>query len=186
MGLRGFGNQTLLATAQPLIGTTLTAAIFPSPDQATGSLAAGNANSQVVSPVASAANFRKGDRVLLGVAATFSQAATVNSDSGFVQAVDLIGNKLTINGLQRNHASGEFVVLSIQASRVKIQTNASSVYLGGDSTVAAGSSTLAEILLPGQSYDIGPSSPADVYGTGGYWVASASASDTYLPSITTI
>lgn len=191
MGLRGFGIQTLTGSAQPLVGTLLTAAVNPSPDQATGSLAAGNANSQATLPITAgtASLFRKGDRVLVAPAATFAQGqtGTTGADQGVVQSINTSGNTITVNGLQKVHASGETVVLSIQASRIRFGiVNAHTMYVGGDSTVSSTSAALADEVAAGTAYDIGISSTGDVFGTGGYWVSSASASDSYLASVTTI
>lgn len=188
MSIRGFGNQTVTGAAQPLLGTLLTAPAVISPDQATGRIAAGNANSSSVLTVTAGTTslFRKGDRVLLGPTSSFTPTnTTAAADQATVQSVNTAANQLTVNGLQKQHATGEWVIVSLQAARVRLLTNTSSIYLGGDSTVSSTSTTLADVLLPGATYDIGPSAIANVYGTAGYWVQ-GTASDSYLPSIETI
>lgn len=182
MGLRGFGNQTLSGAAQPMFGTTITTAITPTPDAHTGNYDPRSAASQSVIVVAVATDFRKGDTVMVGTAAAFAQGSTTNPDQGKVTAVNYGASTITVSGLTRAHAAGEFIVLSIQVATVSIQNGAGQIYVGEDSTVAAGSTTLIRLLAASAIYDWGSSNVGNVLGTGHIWV-SGTAADTFLPSI---
>jgi DNA-binding beta-propeller fold protein YncE len=182
MGLRGFGNQTLTGAAQPMFGTTISTAIMPTPDQFTGNFDPRSAASQSIIQVATAATFRKGDTVMVGPASAFMQGSAINPDQGKITAVNYGAGTITVAGLTRAHAAGEFIVLSIQVATISIQNGAGQLYVGEDSSVAAGSNTLLRILAAAASYDWGLSNVGNVLGTGHIWV-SGTAADTFLPSI---
>ena len=119
MAQRGFGGVTTLpATAVPVYGTTLTAAAVINPDQYTGKITPGSNRSTAVLSVANAVPFRTNDRVAIGTAAQFEQGNTVQADGGTVVAVNLTNSTITVQGLQRQHASGEFVVLAMPSHRL--------------------------------------------------------------------
>jgi hypothetical protein len=185
MAIRGFGFQTLTGTAQPAFGTTLTAVVLPSPDMYTGDTAPRSNKSIATITVANPNIWRKGDRVIVAPLATFEVGNTAPQDVAQVQAINTGASTLTVMGLTAAHAAGEFVVLAIQAARIRIRANADELYIGEDSTVSPTAFTLVDFCLPGADYDIGQSSVGNVYGTAHYWV-SGTAADTFLPSITTI
>ena len=182
MAIRGFGIQTVTGTAQPVFGTTLTAAVTPTPDMYTGNTEPRSQRSQTILPVANPYLVRKGDKVILGAAGAFVQTNMVAQDIGTVSAINIGASTITVVGLVRSHASGEFVVLSIEAARIKITANSYTLYLGEDSTVSATSPTLVEYLLPGLSFDVGQSAIGNVHGTAHLWIL-GTAADTFLASI---
>lgn len=189
MAQRGFGLQTLGATSQPLVGTTLSSAAVITPDFHTGSIGVGSMPSKSTLPVVNGNLFRYGDRVLVGTAASFAQGSTTPPDGGGV--VSTASNSLSVMGLQRQHSAGEWVVLAIPCAQIQIQTpstDSGTLFVGEDSTVAVGSATLiAEIpkgtLLP--AYTIGSGVAGNVIETQKLWL-SGTASDTYLGSLLTI
>lgn len=183
MAARGFGFQTIAATAvaQPVFGTTLTAAINPTPDQYTGRMDPASNRSVGSVAVAQPTMFRKGDRAYLG---TQEQIAAGAGDSA--QVIAVVGSVVTLQGLTRAHASGEFIILSVPCSRVKIMAgpdNVAEMYLGEDYTVSLTSTTLFDLVDPSQRFwDTGPSGDGNVYETTHFWI-SGTAADTYLTSI---
>lgn len=185
MGLRGFGNQTLTGAAQPMFGTTITTAITPTPDAHTGNYDPRSAASQAVIQVGAAQTFRKNDRVMVGPASSFAQGAAQPPDMGNVTSVNYATGYITVSGLTRAHAAGEFIVLSIQVATIAIQNGAGQLYIGEDSSVAVGSTTLIRLLAAAAAYDWGLSNVGNVLGTGHIWV-SGMAADTFLPSITQV
>lgn len=179
MSIRGIGSQTLTGTAQPVFGASLTAASGPlTPDQFTNNTNPASSPSRVTLAVTSTLWFAKGDKVLVG---TGNPGAPY--DIGMVfQVVD--ATHLIVQGLTNTHASGEWVILSNPASRIRIRAGAAALYLGVDNTVGSSSTTVFDILNPGEVYDIGPSSVGNTYGTGQYWMQGASG--TMIASATTI
>lgn len=182
MGLRGFGPQTLTGAAQPMFGTTLSADVRPTPDMFTGLLDPKSQRAQTVLPVAQATMFRRGDKIQIAPAADFVQGNTTPIDEGLVSAVNYGGGTITVMGLTKPHALGETVVLSIQVASIYVRANADELYIGEDETVGAASTTLALYLLPGEIYNLGPSSVGNVYGTAHLWVL-GTAADTFLPNL---
>lgn len=182
--LRGLGNQTLTGSAQPLFGTTTSAAVTPMPDMQTGNLLPMSNPSQTVVPVTTQI-FRKGDHVVIGAAGAFVQGSTVPVDGGIVSATT--SNSITVMGLTRAHASGEFVVLALPVAQVQIQNGAAILYLGEDSSVASGSTTLISEIAASAMYTIpqGGGMVGNVIETQHLWVL-GTVSDTYLPSLLTI
>lgn len=177
MSIRGFGSQTLTGTAQPLLGTTLTAGLLITPDQYTGTLDPRSNQSITTATVASSSNFTKGDRVLVGVAAgPFDQGEVV----GVIDATHI-----QITKLSKPHATGELVILSIQSQAISLLSGTGTLYIGGDSTVSSTSKTLAWSLLTGQSYDWGRSGAGNLLGTGSIWVQ-GTAADSYLVMLVTV
>lgn len=189
MPQRGFGLQTLGASAQPLFATTLSSAAVITPDFHTGSIGPGSMPSKATLPVANGNIFRYGDRVMVGTAASFAQGSTTQPDGGGV--VSTASNSISVTGLQRQHSAGEWVVLAIPCAQIQIQTpttDSGTLFLGEDSTVGVGSSTLiAEIpkgtLIP--AFVMGSGVAGNVVETQKLWV-SGTASDTYLGSLLTI
>lgn len=191
MAQRGFGGVTTLpATAVPVFGTTLTAAAVINPDQYTGRLTPGSNRSTAVLPVANAVPFRTNDRVAIGTAAQFEQGNTVQADGGTVIAVNLANSTITVQGLQRQHASGEFVVLAIPVSAVGIQVLSASsasgeVYVAEDGTAGPASPTLMWELSPGGIFQFGPSTVGNVFETQHLWIQGGAGSQ-FIPSFVTV
>lgn len=185
MADRGFPIVTLGATAVPVFGNTLTTVVNPSPDPHTGNFNPASQRS-VGSGTVSTVLFQKGDRVLVGTAA---QLASGTADSASISAVNTAGTLLTFQGLTRQHAIGEFVVLVLTCASRSIQfvnAGASQFYVGTDSTVANGltCTTLLQIIAGG-ALGWGQSSIANVYDTQSLWISGASGA-TFLPSALTV
>ncbi len=187
MASRGFGPQTVTATPQPAFGTTLSALSNPpSPDMFAGNLSPAARPSQTILTVTDPAIFRVGDKIQVGAASSFLLTAVAPfPDAGQVTAINVGSSQITVSGLTRAHAATEFVVLGIQAASIRIHANASTLYIGEDSSVAADSTSLIDYLLPGEVYSLGDSAVGNVHGTSHYWIL-GSVPDTFLPSIVTI
>jgi hypothetical protein len=186
MAIRGFGQQTLSGTAQPAFGTTLSAATgLPSPDVFTGNLNPASRASSLVCTVTNPYIFRKNDNISIGALSNYLLTSTVQADQGRVIAINTGNSTITVTGLTRAHAAGEFVVIGIEVAEILIQANANLIYVGEDSSVAANSPYLARYIQPGAQYELGPSAMANVYGTSHYWFL-GTAADTFLPSVTII
>ena len=187
MSLRGFGYQTLTGSPQPLFGTTLSAAVSPSPDFYTGRLDPGSQNSSAYLYLNAPVNlFRTGDHVMVGASDSFVQGATVSPDGGTVQAVNLSASNILVTGLQRKHSASEWVILALPVAEVDIQNGASgTLYLGEDNTVGAGSATLAKTTAADTTMTIGSPGLGNMIETQKLWVK-GTASNTILPSLLTI
>lgn len=191
MSLRGFGGiQTLGAAATPVFGTTLAAATVLNPDFYTGNTAPGSNRSSCVVTLAAgtAGRFRQGDRVALGVAAAFEQSNTTQADGGTVTAVNAAANTITVQGLTKNHGSGEYCVLALPVASFGIQiTTASSqyLYLGEDPTVSASSSTLINVITGGGATQYGLSNIINCNETQHLWLQGGAGSQ-FLPSFGTV
>jgi hypothetical protein len=190
MAQRGFGGQTVFTgAAQPLFGTTLAAAAVINPDLFTGQIGTGGNRSSAVLSLAAgtAVRFRQGDHVCIGTAAQFQQGNTVAVDGGTVQSVNVAANTITVVGLQRQHASGEFVILALPCAGVTIQivsASSTNVYVGEDGSVGPTSATLITILSAGSLDQWGLSNIANVNETQHVWVQSG-AGGQFIPSILT-
>lgn len=191
MAQRGFGGVTTLpSTAIPVYGTTLTAAAVINPDQYTGQIGTGSNRSTSVLSVAAgtASRFRTNDRVAIGTAAQFEQGNTVAPDGGTVIAVNAANNTITVQGLQRQHASGEFVVLAIAVSAVGIQivtASSSEIYVAEDGTAGPASPTLMWELTQGGIFQFGTSNIANCLETQKLWIQGGAGSQ-YIPSFVTV
>lgn len=189
MALRGYGFQSITATTPiPVFGTTLTALIRVTPGNSGSSalFSPGSNPSYVVAPVANPYFFRVGDKVNVGASTAFGLTATTLCDTGKVVLVDYAGSKITIQGLaQATHASGEYVVLSVDCSGFNITAgnNSAILNLGEDPTVSATSNTLIAQLFATASYSFGPSTVESVFGTSHIWIEGTHTGDTYLPSV---
>jgi hypothetical protein len=184
MSARGFGTQTLTGAAQPMFGTTTTAATVPNPDLFTGGLNPASNPSQTIIPV-SQNIFRKGDRVLIGTASNFTASNTLAIDGGPVTAVNLSASNIAVGGLTRNHASGEFVVLALPCAQVSIQNGAGLLNIGEYSDVSAISPTLIGQAQPAGIFTLGWPSALNILETTHLWVQ-GTAADTYLPYLLTV
>jgi hypothetical protein len=191
MALRGFGYQTLTGAAQPLFGTSLSAAISPSPDPYTGRLDPGSQPSSCILPLAAPSYlFRVGDHVAVGPTSSFvpvNQTPSFPPDGGTVQQVNLSASNILVTGLMRKHSAGEWVVLSLPCAQINIQNgNSPSLYLGEDSTVGAGSQTLIETCGPQGNITIGNPALGNMIESQHLWVEGSGALNTCLPYLMTI
>jgi hypothetical protein len=193
MPLRGFGLQTVTGTAQPIFGTTLSAASIVNPDQYTGATDPRSNPSHSLVTVTNPLVFQRGDRIGIGTAANFGFPGTVTTtaDWGKVVNVNYSTDVVTVQGLQRAHASGEFAVLGTDCAVIFVQAQTDPLYIGSDSSVAeTGLSSLAFIIdaamvTAGTPFQVGVSSDGNVHDTASYW-AIGTAAGTFLPSIVTI
>jgi hypothetical protein len=195
MSLRGFGGITTLgAAAQPVYGTVLTAAAVLNPDLFSGQIGTGGSRSSSVLSVTAgtAGKFRVGDRVAVGTALQFEQGNTTQADGGTVIAVSAANSTITVQGLQRAHASGEYVVLALPCAEFDVQfISASSngagtsVYLGEDGTAGAASPTLIQVLTTAGTFQYGTSNIANDFETQHLWVQGGAGSQ-YIPSFLTV
>jgi len=191
MSLRGFGNQTLTGSPQPLIGSQLQSAVTPSPDFYTGRLDPGSQSSSSLLSVYAPSLFRQGDHVMVGASNSFNQGSTTSVDGGTVQAVNASASNILVTGLMRRHSAGEWVILAVPVSQALIQVpsgnSGAQVYLGEDATVASTSQTLIA-AIPKNTVQPPFSVPTSAGGTFNtfesqkMWVQ-GTASDTYLPSL---
>jgi hypothetical protein len=188
MSLRGFGGiQNLPASSIPVYGTTLTAAAVINPDQFTGQITPGSNRSSAVLSVAVANRFRVGDRVAIGTAVQFEQGNTVQADGGTVVAVSIPNGTITVQGLQRAHASGEYVVLALAVASLSIQvvTASNTAYIGEDPTVGQFSTTLIDEVTTGGIFSYGISNIANVLETQHLWIGGGPGVQ-FIPSFLTI
>ena len=190
MSLRGFGYQTLSGQPTPLFGWAVTSAFRPSPDPYTGRLDPGSMQSSALVPLgANTGYFRQGDHVVIGASNTFlpvNQVPPFPPDGGTVQQVNLSASNILVTGLMRNHAAGEWCILSLPCAQINIQSgNAPTLYLGEDSTVGAGSQTLIETCGPTGNITIGSPAMGNMIESQHLWVA-GTASNTCLPYLLTI
>lgn len=185
MSVRGFGFQVLSSgSAQPAFGATTTAAIVPNPDIQTGGLNPASNPSQSIVPV-SANIFRKGDRVLIGPAANFTASNTLGIDGGPVTGVNLSASNITVGGLTRNHASGEFVVLALPCAQISIQNGTGLLNIGEYSDTSATAPDLVGQAQPTGIFTLGWPSTLNAVDTQHIWVQ-GTAADTFLPYLLTI
>lgn len=193
-----FGTQTLTGTAQPVFGTALTAAAVPPPDPFSGNLNPGSNETQVTLAVTSTLGFFPGCSALVGPTAAFEPgvvAAGSIADVGTVKSV-VDATHLIVQGLKKAHAaSGEWVVLDQPVGNVHIRQVATTaaIYIGNASTVAAGDSSLLDILpivsaagdTPNYVFDaesIGASQP---FQTSEFWIIGTDG-DTFLARYTSV
>jgi hypothetical protein len=189
MSFRGFGGiQTVTASAQPVYGTALTANAVINPDLFTGQIdTRGNRSSAVLSVTAgTAGRFRSNDRVIVGSAAQLEQGNTTQTDGGTVIAVNSTANTITVQGLQRSHSSGEFVVLAMTVSVINIQFISASgaTYIGEDPTVGAASQTLLYQTTAAGTFLFGQGDIANALDTQKLWVDGV-AGGQFIPAFIT-
>jgi hypothetical protein len=187
VSFRGFGGITTIpASAVPVYGTTLNSAAVINPDLHTGQIDTRGNRSQAVLSVANSVPFRVGDKVAIGTAVMFEQGNTVAADGGAVVAV---GNgTITVQGLQRSHASGEFVVLAMTCASIGIQVlgaSSSFLYLAEDGTAGPASPTMLNELSAGGFFQFGVSPTANCFDTQKLWIQGGAGSQ-YIPSFITV
>lgn len=197
MAIRSFaGVQALAGTAQPVFGTTATAAFQPPPDQFAGGNGPGTNQTQVSIPVTSSSGFEPGDQVAIGPAAAFHQGSTTVANRADVGTIKSIPDSthIVVQGLTKGHASGEFVVLNEIVGNVHIipVVTTAVAYIGTSSTVAAADASVIDVLpivaagaAPGYVHDsesIGGSQPMT---TTSYWII-GTATNTFLARFTQV
>lgn len=192
MALRGFGAITTSAAAQPAFGSTIATAFTVTPDPHTTNPGVGANQTNATVVVANALFWKPGERIGIGTAAQFAfspSSSTGQPDWGRVATVNYGTNTLTVTGLSRSHAVGEFAVLGTDCATVRIQVSALA-YIGGDSSVASNSATLAYTITAAQvtaglnTYVEGESCDGNVHDTSTYWINQATG--TFTPSIVQI
>jgi len=194
MAIRPFGGiQTMGAASQPVFGSTLTADSTLHPDQFSGNVLPGSNPSLSYLTVASVLGFRIGDIVVVGLKASFIVPAVANTlDTGNITAIDPVGKILTIQGLLRSHANGEYVVLNeAAASVVIVGVTATHVwYLGNASTVAANDPSVFDVipgLASGQPtywHKSETTGQSNSYNTSEFWIT-GTQNDTFCARFTT-
>lgn len=188
MPSRGFGVQTF-SSPQPMFATTVAAAVNPTPDMFTGNTAPRSMPSKTVMSVVNAAVFRAGDSVQVGVATCFAVQPTpvVKPDGGKVVAVDTVANTITVMGLTRGHAVGEWVVLALPCAEVFVYNlTAGVLFIGEDNTVSATSPYLMGELAQNGSFNMGMPAVGNILETQHLWVSSGGATDSYLAYLLTV
>ena len=168
---RCFKIFTATTVAQPLIATTLTAAIRGS------GLTAQNAL------VVDSSMFVNSDTVNL---ASVSAGVIMSTEKAVqVQVVD----GTTIKGIfAKDHAAGEFVILSWPCQNIMVQVDksnvpAGSLFLGSNPQkvpTVAGANAFHDLALT--LFYSGPQGFADADNTQNYWIISSTATAGYLPS----
>lgn len=179
MAIRPFGFQTLTGSPQPAFGSKVATAFVVTPDAHTGNTdpRSQGSKSTIVVTAGTGTNFRAGDKIMVG-----PQAGPF--DYGKVTAVAT--DTLTVQGLTASHATGEFVVLGIDAAEIFIQAVTNTLYIGTYQLTAATTSPyIYRALLAGQVYNPGSSNVGSVKGTSAYWVYGTGA-DTFLPGLDTV
>jgi hypothetical protein len=180
MAKRTFQQYSIAAggTPQPLIGTTLSAAVAPG-----GTDPNGDPAPQTIA-VASSAMFRNGDWAVIGT------VAGGDAERVWIQSVpDSTHIKTRIS---KSHANGVYVRLAMACQSVYIQTkqgNAGAIYVGTEGMVKATPSGVITILYPfaAPTQPIDWSDPveigADGTTTADFWV-DGTTGDGYMPSLT--
>ncbi len=186
MAIRPFaGIETVASStvAQPLFGTTLTAASTFSVDRFTGKTNPGSTTPPITMAVTSSKGFQVGDRVLVGPLANFTKANRILLDQGGVASI-VDATHITVQGLTQNHVSGEYVVLNETASYIQLipVTIAAGFYVGTDSSTSATDSSVYAAGTPTYWNPlVQPTATGCTYQTCEAWLL-GTAGDTFLPS----
>jgi hypothetical protein len=186
MAFRGYGIQSVTAaTAQPVFGTTLSAAFAVTPDMYSGTTDPRSQPSTAQAVVVNAQFFRVGDRVNVGPAAgPWDWARITKITAGTPPAATL-----TLQGLASSHASGQYVILAIPCASITIQPIkiTTYMYVGEDSTVSASSATLIYSFpvsaTVGTPFSGNTAPSANTLDTQHLWIVSGGTGDQYLPNI---
>lgn len=173
---------TTTNTAQPLIGTTTTAATGPGGTDPNGDPAV------VEVPVTSSAMFLNGDWVIIGSAA--------NSDEERVRVQSVPDSThIVLKGMAKTHLTSSFVRLAVFCAQVYVQTtagNTGNIYIGTQGlTVSTYANVIAE-LVPVAATAVQPVDFSDPYyvgqdpgDVGEYWIT-GTGGDGYLPTVTIV
>lgn len=176
-----YGVQTVTGAAQPIFGTALTAAVNPPPDQFSGNLGPGSNQTQVEVTVTSTRGFFPGSEVLLGASSAFLLAPTTKADRGVVKSV-VSATVLLVQGLQQNHASGEWCLLNEVVGSIRIHVLGTNIlYLGAASSVDAADESVIDVLpASSEAYTISTGTTQPLQ-TSEFW-GFGTAADTFVAS----
>lgn len=184
MSKRIFQKYTIAVsnTAQPLIGTTTTAATGPFAIDRNGDYGV------MTVPVTTSTMFQNGDAVIIG------SKANGDEERVFVQKVT-DATHVVLRGMTKTHVSGSFLRLAEMCQSIYVQTvagNAANIYLGGQSLNPTGDIDVIAVLIPVaatgvQPIDYGDPTRGIANGSdvGQYWIT-GTAGDGYIPSLTVI
>ena len=168
MPLRCFKPYTVTTVAQPLISTTLSAAI-------TGN----DATTQTV-PVADSSMFVNSD--------TVNMSAVTGGPSTELAVQIQVLSATTVSGVfKKNHASGEYMILSYPCMNtnvvsVGLHTLTASVFLGFGPVLPTTVGVNAFWDLSANGNWAPPMALYDSDNTANYWIIAASGTQYYLPS----
>jgi len=178
---RAFGYITIGASAQPLISTTLAAAVAPSilPDS----------TQQTTLQVASSAIFVVKDTVVIGLVSGTSFTNVERAQ--IVKIPD--ATHITVQGLSLTHAANELVVLSIPVATLSVQskdgnTGAIGIGTGPGVNLTTGVQLLYKLATVAASAqpnvrDFTFATGINGINTSDLWIV-GTQNDTYLPSAT--
>jgi hypothetical protein len=162
-------------TPQPLVGTTLTAAVT----------APTNPDAVVSLSVADSSMFLKGDRVVIG-----STGAADEEDAAVFSVPD--GTHINVQDIENNHANGAYVRLGILINSLYIQEqdgNTGALFIGTSSALvkATGVFVIAKLQAVGagvqpNELDSTRSGLANPDQLGQIWI-DGTTGDKYLPSV---
>lgn len=178
------GSQTIASSsaAQPVFGTTATAAVSPTYDQFAGNVTGANPSMTTLT-VASTSGFYPGDYVL--VAASY-QLGAASPNLGQVKTI-VSSTSLIVEGLNQSVPNGAFVILSETAESITIQpksTNAGSLYIGTSYKTSATDPSVIYVLSASSSpFHAETSGRGHAYSTANYWIA-GTLSDVFTASFT--
>ena len=180
MAIRPFGGiQTMGAASQPVFGTTLTADSTLHPDQFSGNVLPGSNPSLSYLTLASVTGFLLKDYIIVGAKGDFIVPSAANKlDVGQITAIDSVNKILTVQGLLRTHASGEYVLLNEAAAEVVIVGVAATHvwYLGNSSTVAANDPSVFDVIAalasgqPTYWHHSYPTGQSNSFNTSEFWI----------------
>jgi hypothetical protein len=190
MAIRPYSGITTVASstvAQPIFGTTLTAASTFSVDRFTGNNKPGSTTPPVTLTVASSVGMKVDDRILVGLFASFTNAARLANpqalDQGTIASI-VDATHITVQGLLKNHASGEYVVLNETASYIQLipVTVASQFLVGTDSSTSLTDPSVYAVGTPAYWNPlVQPTATGCTYQTCEAWLL-GTAADTYVAS----
>lgn len=190
MGLRPFaGIQTFGSAAQPVFGTTLTAAVVPVADFA-GESGAGANPTRTTLAVSSTKGFLAGDVIAIGPAASFvpgtPSASTPKQETVRIVSVNS-STGLTVQGINLAHPSTDYVVLAETCSSVSIQlvSGTHSAYLGNASTVSSSDASVLFVLTTTYTPIGVQTGDAQVYNSSEFWI-SGTSTETFVAFISTL
>jgi len=148
MPIYGFGGLlTLNGSAQPLFGTTTSAAATPVYDQFAGNVTGAN-QSQTTLALTSMMGFRIGQMIICGTSSTLYNSS-IQPNVGLITGLNSAASTISVKGLNASVPSGAYVLLNeaIQTVTVApVQGNSALIYLGRDWTTGAASTQTYSIL----------------------------------------
>lgn len=174
MAQRFFGKKTIAVTGtpQPLIGTTLSAAV-----------AAPNGATSTTLSVADSSIFEDSDWVVVDAGASAVERVRIESIPDSTHII--------VFQLQKAHANAAFVSLGRSATILYVQgiaANAAALFLGNsteNTSTLAGVMAVIATVASGQANDIRIETPLqNGIDTSDYWIA-GTAADGYIPSLLT-